>query len=326
MPHPAPAASVVVPTHRGADRLPALLGALAAQQVDQPVEVVVVLDGPDAATEDVLAAAPEDLPLVVVRRPAPGGVAAAMNAGIAAAHGRVVIRCDDDLTPAPDMVARHLAHHVGRDPVGVIGPTLDELPDSPYARAFGRAASARSVAAVVAATADERWRHWAAHCSVRRDVLLAVGGYDESFRYREDSELGLRLHRHGVRIVVDEHLVLPHRGAATDAGTRLGRAWVSGAAQVRFAQRHPDVPVDPAVPSGSADGAKDAAWRVLTALVGSGVRTRANAERLGRLLDTALPHVPPSVGRRLVALGAQAAADSGRRHGRGDQSGYGTRG
>ena len=42
---PAPAVSVVVPTRGGARRLPVLLEALAGQVLDEPWEVVVVLDG-----------------------------------------------------------------------------------------------------------------------------------------------------------------------------------------------------------------------------------------------------------------------------------------
>ena len=42
---PEPALSVVVPTRGGVRRLPVLLDALAAQSLDEPWEVVVVLDG-----------------------------------------------------------------------------------------------------------------------------------------------------------------------------------------------------------------------------------------------------------------------------------------
>ena len=46
-----PVASVIVPTHRGAHRLGALLAALEAQDLTEPWEVVVVVDGPDAETQ-----------------------------------------------------------------------------------------------------------------------------------------------------------------------------------------------------------------------------------------------------------------------------------
>ena len=314
-----PAASVVVPTHRGAHRLPLLLDALGAQRVDEPWEVVVVVDGPDAATDAVLAVAPRHLPLVVVHRPASTGVAAALNAGIRAARGHIVIRCDDDLTPAPDMVRRHLAHHAGEGLVGVIGPTRDVLPDTRYARAYGRSASERSVAAVLAAPEPERWRHWAAHASVRREVLDAVGGYDETFSYREDSELGLRLARHGVRMVVDPGLVVPHRGAPADARTRVPRAWVSGASEVLFAERHPDAPVPPA--PGPAAGAPRL-WSVATAGVSRALPTHAAARRAGSAVDGLLRVLPAAVGGRVVALAVEAAARAGRRYGVTDQRRY----
>ncbi|MBM6399117.1 glycosyltransferase [Phycicoccus sonneratiae] len=318
-PDAAPAASVVVPTHRGAHRLPLLLDALAAQRVEQPWEVVVVVDGPDAATDAVLAVAPRGLPLVVVHRPASTGVAAALNAGTEAARGRVVIRCDDDLTPAPDMVARHLAHHAGDERVGIIGPTRDVLPDSRYARAYGRRATQRSVTAVLAAPEDRRWRHWAAHTSVRRDVLEAVGGYDTAFSYREDSELGLRLARAGVRLLVDPALVLPHRGAPADARTRVARAWVSGASEVLFAQRHPDVE-PPAAPP--VVGAAARAWSGATAALAGLLPTHGSARRLGSVVDTLLRVLPAGVGGRVVALAVEAAARAGRRHGLPEQRSY----
>lgn len=315
----APAASVVVPTHRGAHRLPLLLDALGAQRVDEPWEVVVVVDGPDAATDAVLAVAPRHLPLVVVHRPASTGVAAALNTGTEAARGRVVIRCDDDLTPAPDMVARHLAHHAGDERVGVIGPTRDVLPDSRYARAYGRQATQRAVTAVLAAPEAERWRHWAAHTSVLREVLEEAGGYDTAFSYREDSELGLRLARDGVRIIADPALVLPHRGAPADARTKVARAWVSGASEVLFAQRHPDVS-PPAAPP--VVGAAARVWADLTDSLALVMRTHGAARRVGSVVDGLLRVLPVGLGGRVVALAVEAAARAGRAHGLPEQRAY----
>ena len=238
MEQPTPRASVVVPTHRGAHRLPPLLEALAAQDTDAPWELVVVVDGTDRETEDLLGRWAARLPLRVVRREVSTGVAGALNAGYAAARGEVVIRCDDDLTPGPGMVRRHLSHHVSGARVGVIGPTRDVLPDSPYARAYGRAATERALQGVLDRPAEDRWMHWAAHNSVRRADVEAVGGFDEAFVYRQDSELGLRLARSGVRMVVDPELVIEHRGASRDTRTRAARAWVSGASEVLFARTH----------------------------------------------------------------------------------------
>jgi GT2 family glycosyltransferase len=313
------AASVVVPTQRGAHRLPALLEALAAQDTPEPWEVVVVVDGPDAETEAVLRTYLAVLPLRVIVRENSTGVAAALNTGYVAAQGRVLIRCDDDLTPAPDMVARHLAHHRGGDRVGVIGPTRDAFTDTPYARLYGRPANARALAAAYARPESMRWQGWAAHNSITRASFDAAGGFDESYSYREDSDLGLRLMQHGVRMVVDPALEIEHRGPAPDTSTRAARAWVSGASEALFATRHPGA-LQP--PPGGAPSARARVWFAATLVVAMGVRGRGSAARAGALVDLLLPRVSPWTGGRLVALVVEGAARSGRRHGLADQAAY----
>ena len=80
--------------------------------------------------------------------PHPRGVVAALNDGFAQARGRVLIRCDDDLTPAPHMVRGHVEHHRDRDDVGVSCAMRDVVTDTPYSRTYGerdRATPARAV-------------------------------------------------------------------------------------------------------------------------------------------------------------------------------------
>jgi GT2 family glycosyltransferase len=314
-----PRVSVVVPTHHGAHRLPPLLRALAAQDFTEPWELVVVVDGTDSAVDHVLDQWAGLLPIHVVHLETSAGVAAALNAGVSLARGDIVIRCDDDLTPAADMIRRHAEHHGSGDRVGVIGPTRDVLSDSPYARAYGREATRRSVADVMSRPADETWRHWAAHNSVRRSELEAVGGFDESFSYREDSDLGLRLARAGVRILVDPGLAIEHRGAAQDTRTRAARAWVSGASEVLFERRHPGVN---ARPPGGPLTPRARAWGFATAGTAACLRSRAAADRAGALVDLVLPALPRRPSGLLVALVVESAARAGRTHGTGDHTGY----
>ncbi|QIM21321.1 hypothetical protein G7075_09625 [Phycicoccus sp. HDW14] len=154
---------------------------------------------------------------------------------------------------------------------------------------------------------------------MRRDVLEEAGGYDPAFSYREDSELGLRLARDGVRMVVDPALVLPHRGAPADARTRVARAWVSGASEVLFAQRHPDV-APPAVPAPS--GAAAQAWEAATGALAALMPSHAAARRVGSAVDRLLRVLPLGAAGRVVSLAVEAAARAGRRHGRPEQRAY----
>jgi glycosyltransferase involved in cell wall biosynthesis len=312
-------ASVIVPSHRGAHRLPALLDALSRQDHTGPWEVVVVLDGVLDDSPRILEQWSDRLTLRVLSHPQPLGVVAALNDGYSAARGRVLIRCDDDLTPGPDMIRHHLAHHAASgQEVGVIGPTQDIFPDSPYAVAYGRPATERSLRAAYARPADQRWVGWAAHNSVTRSAWDRVGGFDPRFVYGQDSELGFRLARAGVHLVVDPTLQLGHRGPALDTATRAPRAFVSGASRRLFNEVH-GASDDPPV---THQDIRDLVWQAAVRTVSATVRSREGYARTGRLVDRALRHLPAPVGGRLVALVVESAGRSGRLHGRTDLSYY----
>ncbi len=222
-------ASVIVPSHRGAHRLPALLDALARQDHAGPWEVLVVLDGVLDDSPGLLEAWQGRLPLRVVRFEQPRGVVAALNAGFSAASGRVLIRCDDDLTPVPHMVSRHVEHHRGRDDLGVSCAMRDVVTDTPYARTYGAATGRRRLEQWYTRPPALRWVDWSAHNSVTRAAWDRLDhGFDPRFVYGQDSELGFRLARSGVTIVVDPALEVEHRGAALSAANRVPRAYVAG--------------------------------------------------------------------------------------------------
>lgn len=315
-------ASVVVPSYRGAHRLPTLLNALAAQDFTGSWQIIVVLDGVFDDTPALLASWRERLPLDVLVLPENRGVVAALNAGYERAAGRVLIRCDDDLTPRPDFVTRHVAWHNGDERVGVIGLTRNVYEDTAYARAYGRPADIRARVAARDAPPHLLYRHWAANNSITRESWELVGGFDPHFRYGQDSEFGWRLQRSGARLLIDPELEADHRGPAATVAVRLSRAFVSGASRVAFAQRHPE-----AVRQGSRDDSASLSpsqrmWRALVAVVAVLLRGREGCERLGRVIDAVITRLPVSLAGRLVALGVEAAACSGQRRGGGDLREY----
>ncbi len=309
-----PSLSVVVPTRGGAGRLPILLEALAAQVVDEAWEVVVVLDGDVDGSGAVLESYADRVPLRVVRPTGGDGVAAALALGYQEARGEIVMRCDDDLTPSPGLLAGHLARHRDRapeaPPLGVISMTRDAFADTPYATSYGRPANERLLAQAYARPEEERWRHWAACNSVSKAAYDAVGGFDTTMGYREDSELGLRLARSGVEIVIDPALEVEHRGPATDTATRAARAFTSGASTLEFDARHP----------GSHPVARTARdpWGRAVGAAAARIGSRAAAADLGRRVDAALPRLPERVRGKAVALAVEAAAAAGSRVGDAD--------
>ncbi|MGW5238587.1 glycosyltransferase family 2 protein [Monashia sp. NPDC004114] len=305
-------ASVIVPTYNGAHRLPALLDALVTQDLSETWEVVVALDGVHDETPELLDRYAARLSLRTVISVAPRGLSATLNAGYAAARGHVLIRCDDDLSPASDMVRRHVAwHESSTSPVGVIGLTRDLFDDTPYASSYGRPANERHLAAAYARDPDRRWMHWAAHNSITRESWERVGGFDTRFRYREDGDLGLRLHQSGVSIVIDPALEIGHRGPATSARTRASRAFVSGSSRRLFEAVHPES----GSAKGSPDGLQARAWSAATAVVGALVSTPAGFGRAGAVVDRLPRWVPSRTRGRLIALAVEAAGRAGYSHG-----------
>lgn len=306
------ALSVVVPTRGGATRLPVLLDALAAQRVEEPWEVLFVLDGDIDGSREIIEAYADRLPLRIVERAGGDGVSAALSMGYDAAQGEIVLRCDDDLTPGSGFLAGHLARHrerpAGAPPLGVVSLTRDVFRDTPYATAYGRPANERLIAQAYARRPEERWRHWAACNSVPKAAYEAVGGFDPTMTYREDSELGLRLARSGVEIVIDPELEIEHRGPAAHAESRVARAFTSGASEQTLDHRHPG-----AVDEHRAD--RLSPWDRVVSLLARTMTSHRVARDWGRRLDRLLPGIPAPLRGKAVALAVEAAAAGGRRHG-----------
>lgn len=305
-----PLLSVVTATRSGSVRLPALIESLVAQDIELPWEWVVVLDGVTDQTPSVLDRAAEVLPLRVLRFEEGQGVSAALRAGYAEARGTYVLRCDDDLTLPPSLLSGHLRHHLGRrpgdPPVGVVSMTRDVFESTPYAAAYGRRANDRLLEEAYRRPADELWQHWAACNSVARESYEAVGGFDASLSYREDSDLGYRLARSGVGIVIDPALEVEHRGPVTSAADRAARAYLSGATLQAFEARHPRAGAGRAATPGSA-------WQRLTTGLSRMLRTDRAARAAGAAVDLLLPVSPAAAGGRLVAATVEAAGMAGSR-------------
>lgn len=178
-------ASVVVPAYEEADTLGRALAALSGQDA----EVVVVAGGTDGTAE--VAAAHEAVDLVV--RDEGRGPGAARNRGASKASGDVLLFTDADTVVPPDWVGRHLAHYDREEVVGVGGPArpldgglADELLFTVLSDWWYRVSWPLGFV-----------QQPGFNCSVRRGAFEAVGGYDESIAFQEDTDLSLRLKREG---------------------------------------------------------------------------------------------------------------------------------
>lgn len=255
----APRVSVVIPTFNRRDRLRRVLAALAAQDVDESFEVIVVSDGSTDGTDDDLRADDVALPVTAVLQHN-RGPAAARNAGVAKARGELIVFIDDDVVPEPSLLRAHLAAHQGLgDQSVVIGPMLDP-PDhtmSPWV-SWEQAMLAKQYDDMSAGkyTATAR-QFYTGNASVRRQYLLAVGGFDTEFRRAEDVELAFRLEDLGIEFHFEPNARAWHyaersydswKSAAYLYGRNeivfardRGRAWIYEFRRRAFSHQHPGI-------------------------------------------------------------------------------------
>lgn len=300
-------ASLIVPSYCGVQRLPALLDSFAAQSADTPgFEVIVVIDGVDDGSVALIEAETR-FPVRHILFPENRGRVAALNAGFEAARGEVLIRCDDDLVVPSGYVRAHVdAHQEANGPVGVIGPTRDIHEDSAYARVYGQAAASSALRFALDRPVEERWRLWAASCSVTRETWKRIGPYDPTYRAYgwEDVDYGYRLHAAGIPLVIAEDAIAEHHGPARSVAARVAKAFDSGAARATFHSLHPEAPL--AAPSHSAG-----LWGTAVRSMSVALRSAATRRVIPATIDRLLAAVPARVGTKLAALAVEGAGYAG---------------
>ncbi len=195
-------ASVVLPTHGRRASLLRVLRALGRQDVPKGTfEVVVVCDGDVDGSAAVCRALAPELPyaLCVVEQPN-AGPAAARNRGVAEARAPLIVFLDDDVVPDAGLIAAHLAAQQGQRERVAIGPLLP--PPDARLNAWGaweERTLCRQYDAMLAGWWQATYRQfYTGNASVLKQHILAVGGFDPSYRRAEDVELALRLRDHGL--------------------------------------------------------------------------------------------------------------------------------
>lgn len=239
--------SIIIPTHNRCKSLQRVLRALLDDRdLAESGEVIVVADGCHDGTAAAMRDSPWPWPLRVLEQNPGRGAAAARNAGAAAARGRVLLFLDDDVEPSPGLVGKHLEAHAGderRAAVGAYPPALE-----------GPAPPVHVVK-----------RDWwlgrfhemgeAGHRFDYRDVLSGnlsmpaalfheLGGFDSGIGSAggEDYEFGIRLFTAGAGLVfLPAAHALHHEHETTDLSRYMRRARQEGLADVRIAERHPQV-------------------------------------------------------------------------------------
>ena len=193
--------SVVIPTYRRPQLLARCIRSLVAQDPARGVEVLVVVDGADPQTEQMLASLSTPFPLrVIVQEHAQQG--AARNRGAREANGRHLLFLDDDVVAEQGLLAAHLAALRADERAVGLGRIDKVLPQRPPRWLRSRQAAWRSHYDRLAAGREPRFTDcYGGNVSLSRTAFLDCGGFAVDLSPEEDIELGYRLAEAGLRFV-----------------------------------------------------------------------------------------------------------------------------
>jgi len=237
-----PAASVIIPTYNGAAKIATLLEAL-LNQTENNAEIIVVVDGSKDDTVEVLKPYEKlsgKLKIIVQENK---GRARSRNRGVEEAGSDILVFYDDDMQPAPDSIARHIAFHrehrgailIGNAEQAVLNAATDfqryrsHISDN-WMKPYG--------------TALKKLDHQtlfmtAANCSVPKQTFLQLNGFDETLSDAEDKEFGLRAFKQNIPLYVDMQNVALHRESLT-CRAYIGRLRQYAKANDMVDRLHPD--------------------------------------------------------------------------------------
>jgi glycosyltransferase involved in cell wall biosynthesis len=212
----APRASLIIPLYNTAATLRRTLAALDAQRV--PVgtfEAIVVDDGSTDSPRETARRFLERPWLTWLEHGSNRGPAAARNTGLERARGELLIFCDGDTVPRSDYVVEHLRAHEAQadERCAVLGLVVagDAALATPLKRLGDPTVSWHLLASGRGPGAD--WRRFATgNLSLRRSFLASERFDDKTFSGigYEDTELGFRLAKRGLRIVFHAAAVSEH--------------------------------------------------------------------------------------------------------------------
>lgn len=167
------------------------------------------------------------------------------NCGIRRARYDIVFFIDSDCEAEAETLNEHWATHQNADSrvAAVLGLTEWTGEATVMSRVFCYAPSFSAAFSFAAWMKEAPWGT-CTNLSVRRETLLAIGGFDETsplIVYGEDVDLGLRLNKAGFTIKCNCQAVVQHnRETLSTFSAALRKAFRTGRADCHLGMRHPE--------------------------------------------------------------------------------------
>ncbi|MGL5059732.1 MAG: glycosyltransferase family 2 protein [Microcoleus sp.] len=240
-----PTVSIIIPTHNRSYSLRRALDALHSQTY--PIELIDVTVVADTCIDDTLAMlkdyqAPFKLQVIEVNCQKAG---IARNTGAAAAKGELLLFIDDDVEALPPLVASHVRTHLERPGCAVIGTYPPKLQGSTKffdvaARAWWEDKFYQMIQPAHRITYED---FLSGNFSMDAQLFARFDGFDTTLgNAHEDYELGLRLLKAGVALVVNHEAKGYHYEHETNNLDRsFHRARLEARSDVAMGKKHPEL-------------------------------------------------------------------------------------
>jgi hypothetical protein len=212
----APLVSVLLPVWNGERFLGAAIDSIIAQTF-AAFELIVIDDGSTDGSLAIARRAAARDPRITVLARSHQGLTGALNAGIAAARGSHLARMDADDRAAPTRLARQVAHVDAHPDCVAVGSAVDVVDADD--RRLGVSRFPRSHTGIIEALVGGRSGFAHSAVLMRREPVVAVGGYRADAFPSEDLDLWLRLRHRGTFANIDEPL-LRYRRHPSAVGVR----------------------------------------------------------------------------------------------------------
>lgn len=226
---PSPQVSVLIGAYNSAGTLQRAIDSMLAQRAVE-LELIVLDDG---SCDDSLAiaerAAAADARVRVLAMGENVGISRSLNEGLHAARAPYVAIQDADDYSQPERLQRQLAVLLEHPDVAVVGSRMREV-DS---RGRELAPRTRFAAGDVGGVLLRFNPIPNTSCCMRREAVLAAGGYDARYRYAMEYDLWLRLAERWRLVALDEPLSTRVMGDANVAA-RAERAQIGEAIRIRL--------------------------------------------------------------------------------------------
>ena len=195
--------SVVVPTYNRKEMLKDCLTSLFNQTYPKDkYEIIVVNDGSTDGTEEVLNEYAKKAPCIFKWFSQENkGPSAARNLGIEHAKGEIICFTDDDCI-ADERWIENLVKEFTNEKVGGVGGEIVAYNPKTLTEKYGNRFNQRERAKEYLLTGNAAYR---------KDVLDAIGGFDENLRSLEDVDLGIRVKAKGYELRYTPHAIVFHK-------------------------------------------------------------------------------------------------------------------